>query len=107
VPGYWTRTETAWAWIGGWWRVPPADVTEGRTTRATKAPPREALRETRTAAPVAGAVWIPGFWMWNGRGYAWVPGGWRIPPRPGMRWRPAHWRLTLGGAVLVPGAWVP
>lgn len=40
--------------------------------------------------PVAGFVWITGYWNWIGASYVWVPGRW-IAPRPGHIWVPHRW----------------
>ncbi len=59
--------------------------------------------EVVPAAPGPGYIWRPGYWHWNGRGYAWVRGVY-VGKRPGYhawvpghwgprgRWIPAHWR---------------
>lgn len=40
--------------------------------------------------PVAGFVWITGYWNWGGARYVWVPGRWEAP-RPGYYWAPHRW----------------
>src|SRR5215469_490424 len=61
-------------------------------------------------APGPGFVWTPGFYRWGSmrggrRGYAWVPGTWRRPPRPGAVWVPPVWRSAPGGWTFVAGRW--
>ncbi|MBI3759135.1 MAG: YXWGXW repeat-containing protein, partial [Deltaproteobacteria bacterium] len=41
-------------------------------------------------APVAGYIWIGGYWSWTGHRHEWVPGYWDAP-RPGYRWQPPRW----------------
>lgn len=36
--------------------------------------------DVATSQPSPGAIWIPGFWDWNGYQYNWMPGFWAIPP---------------------------
>jgi hypothetical protein len=105
VPGYWHWAGTAWAWLGGWWRVPEADVAGNLTARAPAAPPAARL-EPRAPAPAAGAVFIPGHWMWSEGSWVWGEGGWRLPPGPGYRWHPPEWRRVPSGFVFIPGQWV-
>jgi hypothetical protein len=31
-------------------------------------------------------VWVPGYWSWENRSYAWVPGTWILPPYPRAVW---------------------
>ncbi len=40
--------------------------------------------------PVAGYLWIDGFWSWRGSRHEWVPGRWEAP-RPGYYWAPHRW----------------
>jgi hypothetical protein len=40
--------------------------------------------------PVAGYLWIGGYWNWVGRRHEWVPGYWSAP-RPGFVWVPHRW----------------
>ncbi len=103
ISGYWHR-DVGWAWIAGFWRVPEADIVADRTVHAPSAPP--ALRAEPTGqSPTAVAVWTPGFWSWDGRGYVWVGGAWRIPP-PSARWVAPSWRPHPAGVVFVPGGWL-
>lgn len=37
-----------------------------------------------------GAVWIPGYWRWNGHRHVWVT-GYTVRARPGYHYVPAHW----------------
>lgn len=105
VPGYWHWADKDWAWIGGQWRVPGADVRDGLTVRAPHAPP--ALRaETRPARPARDMVWMPGYWQWNGSTFIWVPGTWVLAPRRDSAWRAPSWRAVDGGVVFVPGGWL-
>lgn len=71
------------------------------------APPPALLAEARPPAPGPDAVWLPGHWAWNGRGWWWSPGfyaravppyttfepgAWEPTPRGTFHWRPGFWR---------------
>jgi len=75
--------------------------------------PPAAKRETRTPAPSAGAVWVPGFWDLRGSratasraGWVWVPGAWITPPVPHARWDPGHWGWSDKWYSWIPAHWV-
>ncbi len=55
-------------------------------------------------APVAGQVWIGGYWGWNGGRHVWQPGSW-VAPRPGYRWAPHRWERSGRGWQQHPGHW--
>jgi hypothetical protein len=40
--------------------------------------------------PVAGHIWIGGYWDWVGSRYHWTPGRWEAP-RHGYSWSPYRW----------------
>ena len=67
------------------------------------APPPDIV-EVRPAAPFGGAVWIGGYWHWNGTRHTWVGGHWSAP-RAGYRWESARWERTPRGWVHRPGGW--
>ncbi|HET6400031.1 MAG TPA: hypothetical protein VFH95_01400 [Candidatus Kapabacteria bacterium] len=48
-------------------------------------PPR---REVIVAAPFPGAIWVPGYYVFDYavNQYRWVPGVWQRPPQPGVIW---------------------
>lgn len=54
--------------------------------------------------PVAGHVWIGGFWNWAGNRHEWVPGHWDAP-RPGYNWAPHHWEREGDRWRLQGGRW--
>jgi hypothetical protein len=49
IPGYYRWSGVNYAWVAGYWTVPP---------------------RTRT-------VWVPGYWAHQRSGYVWMPGYWR------------------------------
>jgi hypothetical protein len=68
-------------------------------------PPPSPVEEERTPQPHAAAVWIAGYWLWNGIQYAWIPGRWETAPRAGAIWQPPRYVKTEGAYVFEPGAW--
>jgi len=67
--------------------------------------PPAAIVETRGVAPGPGYVWIGGVHRWDGSAYAWSPGRWEAPPRPGARWVAHRWERRHGGYVFHEGRW--
>lgn len=51
--------------------------------------------EVVPAIPFVGAIWLGGYWGWNGGRHNWVPGRWE-QPRAGYGWRPHAW-VERGG----------
>jgi hypothetical protein len=68
-------------------------------------PPPPAPMETATASPAGNAVWIPGYWSFDGHSYAWVGGHWEIPPPNAHAYVVAHWENQGGGYYFVPSYW--
>src|SRR5262249_18399810 len=118
APGYhwvharWGNQGGQWTFYEGHWALnQPTSPTYGyepgpapaREWVAEGAPP-EPIAEVRPMAPFAGAVWIPGYWQWNGYRHVWV-GGHYSAPRAGWVWEPHHWQRTPRGWVHVTGHW--
>jgi hypothetical protein len=109
-PARWTNRDGQWVFVEGHWRhngapapsvvYEPAPVQE--TVVAAEPPP--AFEEVRPALPFAGAVWIPGYWHWNGGNHVWVAGRYSAP-RQGYRWEPHHWERTPRGWRMNGGRW--
>jgi hypothetical protein len=74
------------------------------TGGAVAAAPPAPVVETYGVPPVAGYVWIGGYWNWAGGRYAWVGGHWSAP-RAGFRWVPHSWVHGAGGWRLARGHW--
>jgi hypothetical protein len=108
IPGYWQFTD-GWVWSAGFWRVPPKDIEEEKTVEVAAAPPAPKVEAAPDVAYHAQrkAVWTPGYWMWNGRGYIWIAGAWRIPEAAEMSWVAPVWQPTRRGTLrFVPGGFV-
>ena len=72
--------------LGGCVVAPPPYYYGYGPTEGPPPPPHEVIG----VPPVAGYIWIDGFWDWDGDRYAWRTGRWE-PPRPGYRWVPHRW----------------
>lgn len=105
IPGYWQYGDGSFHWLAGLWDVPPEDIAKDLTVHAPRLPPAAPAEQPTEPQPVATAVWAPGQWQWDGRGYVWISGAWRVPPSANQAWRPAGWTVSVGGAVFVPGGW--
>jgi hypothetical protein len=79
-------------------------VTQQVTTTAAPQPP-PAPAENIGPAPAPNAVWVPGFWIYDGRSYTWNAGKWEVPPPNAHSYVAAHWAPQGSGYVYVPGAW--
>jgi hypothetical protein len=62
---------------------------------------------TPPPVPVAGYIWTPGYWAWNGFTYYWVPGAWVAPPSVGLYWTPPWWGFDNGVYGFHDGYWGP
>lgn len=68
-------------------------------------PPPPAVAEVVTMAPAVNALWVPGYWDYNGTGYNWSSGHWEIPPPESSTYIAAHWETRGGAYVFVRGYW--
>ena len=67
--------------------------------------PPAPLTETVSAPPASNAIWIPGYWAYDGRGYLWVGGVWEIPPPGARAYVAAHWEYQGDRYVYVQSSW--
>jgi hypothetical protein len=111
-PAHWSQRGGAWFFKEGHWRwsAPPQPVVwqppvvqQPAVYIQTQPPP--VINEVQTAAPWANAVWIPGYWHWNGFSHVWVAGRWSAA-RAGWRWERDRWVSGPQGWYRVPGRWV-
>ena len=91
--------------------VETVELTVYRTKELSKVP--AAKPETKGKAPVATAIWIPGYWDLRAdrntapqAGWVSVPGRWATPPAKAARWDPAHWGWANEWWSWIPGHWV-
>jgi hypothetical protein len=69
-----------------------------------RAPPRVRV-EHRIVRPSPDAVWIRGFWEWDGGDWVWIPGRWVVPEVRHARWIGPRYVREYGGWRYVPGHW--
>lgn len=55
--------------------------------------------------PAPDTVWIAGCWIWEPRGYVWMPGHWERPPPYHRIYVAPHWQRRGGGYVYIRGFW--
>jgi hypothetical protein len=69
--------------------------------------PPKARIEVRTPTPVAGSVWIPGYYVYNGgrSDYDWTPGRWQVPPAPKQVWIAPRYRRNGNHYDYYEGSW--
>ena len=70
----------------------------------TVAPPTPRV-EVYGAPPVAGYVWLDGYWDWVGGRYVWHTGSWG-PGRPGYHWVSHTWVHVGAGWRMTQEHWV-
>jgi hypothetical protein len=56
--------------------------------------------------PVAGYIWLGGYWGWHDGRHEWMRGHWEAP-RPGYVWSPHVWVHEGDGWRLHGGRWQP
>ncbi|MBL9203768.1 MAG: YXWGXW repeat-containing protein [Opitutaceae bacterium] len=76
-----------------------------RTMPEPPAPPPPQGGDVMTAPPAPNAIWVPGYWSWDGRGYSWLKGRWEIPPPATSTYVAAHWEQRGGAYVFVQPYW--
>lgn len=81
-----------------------ADPTPGPVVM--RRPPSEVNEEPPEYLP-EGAIWVPGYWIWDDErdDFVWVTGVARQPP-PGMRFVPGYWAEAASGWQRVAGFWI-
>jgi hypothetical protein len=61
--------------------------------------------EVVVVQPSPAAVWVPGYWAYDGYRYVWVSGFWAVPPPRHHRFVQPHWEPRPGGYVYIRGYW--
>ena len=77
---------------------------EGDDVVVDMAPPVPYV-EVVPVIPFAGAIWLGGYWGWNGGRHQWFPGRWEHA-RPGYGWRSPAWAQQGGRWHFHGGGWV-
>ncbi len=103
-PASWENRGGAWFYYEGHWRpgeAPDPGVVyqppppPGRAEIVEIAPPAP-IEEVRPPLPFPDAIWIPGYWDWNGVRHVWVAGRWSARP-PGYGWEDYRWKHRRDG----------
>lgn len=77
-------------------------VVQQEPTTPPPPPPPQVIVEQ----PSPRAVWIDGYWAYDGGGrYTWIAGHWVVPPGPYTYYERPHWRRTHRGYVYIQGYW--
>jgi hypothetical protein len=73
--------------------------------RSSPPPAPAPLTDVVTPCPAPNALWVPGYWDYNGSGYTWTAGHWEIPPPATTTYVASHWETRNGANVFVRGYW--
>ncbi len=68
-------------------------------------PPPRVRVERMPPPPGPTYVWVPGFYVYEGRHYVWRSGRYEVPPRHGVTWERDRWDRTQHGYQYRPGHW--
>lgn len=68
--------------------------------------PPPMLVETVAPLPFASAVWVGGYWVWEGN-WVWAAGRWMPPPQPNYAWVHPYYENRDGAVVFITGHWSP
>lgn len=112
-PARWENQGGVWNFYEGHWYqqavaqpmevfqpAPPSMVDE-----FSYQPPPPPMAEAQPPMPFGNALWIPGWWHWNGIRFAWVAGRWSARP-PMYFWEPHRWVRSPDGKYREePGHW--
>ena len=66
--------------------------------------PPPMLVEVPPPPPMPQAVWVGGYWGWQGR-WVWCAGHWMTPPQSGYAWTQPYYEHRDGAVVFVAGHW--
>ncbi len=86
-------------------QLPPPPPLPGLEIRIGRQAPPRVRYERRMARPSRDAVWIRGFWDWQGDNWVWIPGRWTVPEERHARWIGPRYRREYGGYRYEPGHW--
>jgi hypothetical protein len=80
---------------------------QATTSYAVEAPPPPPapVREVIIVQREPETVWVSGYYIYESRGYAWVPGHWERPPPRCNAFVAPHWQRHSGSYVYVEGYW--
>src|SRR3974390_2411797 len=68
--------------------------------------PPPMLVEVPSPMPFVGAVWVGGYWVWQGN-WVWAHGQWMGPPRPEYMWVHPYYEHRGDEVIFIDGHWSP
>jgi hypothetical protein len=68
--------------------------------------PPPMMSEMVPPRPFPEAVWVGGYWVWQGR-WVWATGRWAPRPRPDYAWVQPYYEHRDGAVLFIPGHWCP
>lgn len=68
--------------------------------------PPAMLVETPPPSPFPEAVWVGGYWVWQGN-WVWAHGHWMGPPRRNYAWVHPYYEARDGVVIFIAGHWSP
>jgi hypothetical protein len=68
-------------------------------------PPAPPVADVMTPAPAPNALWIPGYWSYDGARYTWVAAHWEMPPPNAHAYVVAHWENRGNAYAFIPSYW--
>lgn len=68
--------------------------------------PPPMLVESPPPPPFPEAVWVGGYWVWQGN-WVWAHGHWMGPPRPNYAWVHPYYEARDGVVIFIAGHWAP
>ena len=68
--------------------------------------PPPMLAEWVPPRPYPGAVWVGGYWVWQGN-WVWATGRWAPPPRSDYAWVQPYYEHRDGVVIFITGHWCP
>jgi hypothetical protein len=68
--------------------------------------PPPMLVEVPPPVPYAGAVWVGGYWVWQGN-WVWAHGHWMAAPRPDYVWVHPYYEHRGDAVIFIDGYWSP
>ena len=84
--------------------MPDLGFAHGRIYVRVGPPKHRKVTVVAVKRPYRNAVWVAGYWKWNGHRYVWAKGRW-IKARKGYVYVPGHWQHSRRGWYWVPGHW--
>jgi WXXGXW repeat (2 copies) len=73
--------------------------------RVPQTPPPPTGPDVVSAPPTADALWVPGYWAYDGARYSWQGAHWEIPPPRARAYVVAHWEPRGDRYVFVQSYW--